>query len=216
MAIRNIVFDFGGVILNIDHKLSINCFKILGVKNFDSIFSAVRQDKVFDNLEKGIIAEEEFRDKIRELTGKNLSNIKIDHAWNAMLLNLPKERYDLLRKLKYKYRIFLLSNTNIIHYQSYMDYLDRSYGMKQFEDIFEKAFLSFNIGKRKPNKEAFFHVIDEADIKPEETFFIDDTPEHVEGARLTGINSYWLNVKESSILDLFDDYGVLRKEFYLA
>ncbi len=214
MAIRNIIFDFGGVILNIDHRLSINCYKILGVKNFETVFSAVKQDKVFDNFEKGHLSEDEFREKIRELTGKNLSNIKIDHAWNAMLLNLPKERFDLLRKLRYKYRIFLLSNTNIIHYQSYMDYLQRSYGINNFEDIFEKAFLSFEIGKRKPYKEAFFHVIDEADINPEETLFIDDSPEHVEGARLTGINSYWLNIREESITDLFDSNGNINKELY--
>jgi glucose-1-phosphatase len=207
--IRNIIFDFGGVILNIDNQLSINCFKLLGIKNYESFISKAKQEKLFVNHEKGLLSDEEFREKVRELAGNNLSDLKIDHAWNAMLLNLPQERLDLLYKVKNRYRTFLLSNTNSIHYDSYMTYLNRSYNIDSFADIFEKDYLSFKIGKCKPDPEAFMHIIKDKGINPEETLFIDDTSQHVEGAKKTGFNAYWLDVNKESILDLFDENGVL-------
>ena len=208
--IRNIIFDLGGVLLNIDFKLTIKCFRTIGVNNIEQLFSKFSQHIVFDQLDRGEISESEFHEELREITGKNLSTIKINHAWNAMLLDFPQERIELLKKVRANYRVFLLSNTNSIHYPTYMQYMERSYGVKTLGDIFEKEYLSFEIGKRKPDTEAFLHVLNDQNINPAETLFIDDTPFHVEGAKKTGIQGYWLDLSKENITGLFDKKGLFK------
>ncbi len=202
--IKNIIFDLGGVILNIDYNLTAQSFKNLGIANFDEIYSQSSQTNLFDKMEKGLMSPREFRDAIRSVSGIQLSDFDIDKAWNAMLLDLPGERIELLLNLKQNYRTFLLSNTNSIHYDAYTANLREEKGIDGLAPLFEKEYFSHLVGMKKPDAEIFLHVLNDAGLDIEETIFIDDSIQHVEGARKVGLNAIHLDVKSgASVMDLF-------------
>jgi putative hydrolase of the HAD superfamily len=202
MEIKNIIFDLGGVILNIDYNLTAQAFKNLGVSNFDELYSKAQQSELFDLMETGMVSNQEFRNGIRDTIKIELSDEEIDNAWNAMLLDLPFERIELLRKLKGEgYRLFLLSNTNQIHYDAYTKNLKKEHNAEGLEEFFEKTYFSHQIHKRKPLPGTFQFVLDDAQLNAEETIFIDDSLQHVLGAQETGINAFHL---EGDILAFFD------------
>ena len=199
---RNIIFDLGGVILNIDYNLTVDAFKKLGLSDFSKFYSQANQSNLFDNYEIGKISSEKFIEELQHVVGKNISKQSIMEAWNSMLLDLPKERIELLTSLKTKYKTYLLSNTNEIHKIAYCNYLKNTYQFNDFSTFFEKQYLSFEIGMRKPNKEIFEFVINENHLKKEETLFIDDSIQHIIGARETGIDAFHIS-SGLTILDLF-------------
>jgi len=202
--IKNIIFDFGGVICNIDHKRVERKFKEFGIIDFERMYSHALQNNLFENLETGDISPAHFRNKIRELLDKNVSDSEIDDTWNAIISNIPEERIKLLVNIKKNYRIFLLSNSNIIHYQVYLKDFQKKYGYKSFDDIFEKAYFSFQIGMRKPNLNIYEHVLKNHNINPSETLFIDDSLQNINPAKQLGIKTYLLKEKEE-IINLFDN-----------
>lgn len=204
---KNIIFDFGGVILNIDYQLTIDAFKEIGMNNFEMAYSQASQIHLFDNLEKGLISPEQFRDGIRLASGLDLSDEKIDYAWNKIILDLPKHRIDLILKIKNNYNCFLLSNTNIIHYDLYIKQL-QNLGMNSFDDVFLKAYFSFEMGMRKPDAEIFEFVLKQESLNADETLFIDDSIQHIETANTLGINTYHLKNKEDITL-LFNENNKL-------
>jgi putative hydrolase of the HAD superfamily len=120
-----------------------------------------------------------------------ISHQQVDDAWNALLLDLPVKRVEMLKLLKPHYRLFLLSNSNQIHYDCYMGRFEKEYGYSM-ELLFEKLWFSFQLGLLKPDPEIFRYVLNEAGLIPEETLFIDDTLVHVEAARSVGINAFHL------------------------
>lgn len=203
MEIKNIVFDLGGVLLNIDYERTIDAFKKLGVKDFDSIFTQASQLKLFDSFDKGQISAGEFRDGLRSISGLPAADQEIDNAWNAMLLDFPATRLALLEGVRKRYRIFLLSNTNAIHYPAYSRALEEKYGFAELSSLFEKQYLSYRIGMRKPDREIFEFVLSDNGILPEETLFIDDTLQHVHGAEAAGIHAFHLDPAKTGIEDLF-------------
>ena len=190
-GVKNIIFDLGGVILNIDYEQTANAFKKIGIKNFNDIYSQAKQGKVFDKLETGEITPEEFREYIKEIV-PSLQLSDIDKSWNAMLLDLPVQRINLLKELKKKYRLFLLSNTNEIHIKCFRKIIESSYGENIFDSIFEHQYYSSDIGLRKPNADCFQYVLEKNGLEASETLFIDDSIQHVEGARKLKINAYHL------------------------
>ncbi|MGC8864133.1 MAG: HAD family hydrolase [Bacteroidales bacterium] len=204
--IRNIIFDFGGVILNIDFQKSIEAFHRLGIGHDPAFFSQFGQSEVFDRLETGHITEKEFYDKIRQSTGVEVTDEALRKAWDALLLDMPEERVELLQKVRKNYRIFLLSNTNAIHYETYNGVFRAQYG-HDFDDLFEKAWWSFRIGMRKPHTETFLWVLQDGGLSATETLFIDDTLKHVDGARKVGIKG--LHLENIDITSLFDPEGRL-------
>ena len=199
---KNIIFDLGGVIINIDYTLLVKAFKKLGVENFDELYSQAHQNKLFDLFEKGKISAADFRNEIRKYCNKNLSDVQIDSAWNAMLLDLPEERLKLLQALKKTHRTFLLSNTNEIHMLAINKYLQKMYGISDLSGYFEKMYLSFEVGMRKPDEEIFEFVLSENKLDPAETLFIEDSIQHIEAAKKLGIQIYWLQ-KNEAVTDLF-------------
>jgi len=215
MRIKNIIFDLGGVLLNIDYHATIKAFVNLGITNFEALFSQASQDGIFDKLDVGKLSPEEFRNNLRRVTGLNLSDNDIDKAWNAMLLDMPIERIELLENAKKHYRTFLLSNTNAIHYPEYSAYMASAHGYSSLAMLFEKQYLSHEIGMRKPDKKTFLYVLKQNGLKAKETLFIDDTLQHVIGAREAGLYAYYLNTKNEAITDLFTDglYQEFRLEF---
>jgi len=211
--IKNIILDLGGVLLNIDYNATIRAFKDLGVKNIESMFTQDAQNKLFDGLDKGLMSPKEFRQGVRQYSGLGLTDQQIDLAWNAMLLDFPKNRIELLEGLKANYRLFLLSNTNSIHYPEYMKYMKKSHGVENLDEFFERTYLSHEIGMRKPDAEAFNLIVDENNLSKKETLFVDDTLQHVEGARRAGLNAIWLDLRTMDVNDLFgDDYQLKKGE----
>lgn len=201
-AFKNVIFDLGGVILNIDYNLSVDAFKKLGLNNFAEHFSQASQKHLFDLYEKGMISSAEFRDAIKQELSADVSTAQIDAAWNALLLDLPKERLSVLEKVKQSHRTFLLSNTNDIHIVELNRYLNNSFGIADLSGYFEKMYLSYEIGMRKPDAEIFEFVLQQNDLDPSDTLFIDDSIQHIERAKQLGIQTYWLQ-KPQTIVSLF-------------
>ena len=191
-GIKNIIFDLGGVILDIDYNLTVKAFEKLGIPNFKAQYSKMSQSNLFDNIETGKISPEEFRNLIREVAEKDVTDAEIDHAWNALILHLPQYRIEILKKLQDNYRLFLLSNTNKIHYDDYSEVIKRENGIEGLERLFEKTYLSHEMGLRKPNPEIFNVVLNENNLVAEETLFIDDSPQHIASAKTLGIVTYHL------------------------
>lgn len=186
-GIKNIVFDLGGVIINIDHYQTANAFRKLGVYDFIDRFSHSKQHEIFDQHEKGLISDSEFRVMVMNELNISVSEDVFDQAWNAILLDIPKERIELLIELKRRHRIFMLSNTNSIHMKRMNEYIKKQYGIPSYKSIFEKAYYSFELGMRKPDKEIFEFVINDTGILPEETLFVDDSEPNIKTAVSLGI-----------------------------
>ena len=157
--IKNIIFDLGGVILNIDYNLSVAAFEDLGLKNFNTLFSQAQQKQLFDLYEKGKISSNDFRNEIKSYLNHTVDDASIDSAWNALLLDLPKKRLELLQQVKLTHRTFLLSNTNDIHIEAFNDYLQKDFGIADLSGHFEKLYLSYKVGMRKPDAEIFHLVL---------------------------------------------------------
>ena len=191
--IKNIIFDLGGVIINLDIPKTIEEFNKLSRKPFESFYNQIKQNPVFDLFDKGQVSELDFFDEIRKALDINVSNEQLMFAWNAMLLDFPINRLELLTKLKTKYRLFLLSNTNETHVAAFEKQLLATHGYHNLEPFFEKVYYSCRMNMRKPDTEIFEYVLKENNLKPEETIFIDDSPQHIEGALKIGIKAHFLS-----------------------
>jgi FMN phosphatase YigB (HAD superfamily) len=193
MPIKNIILDFGGVLLNIDYQLTEQAFIKLGCTNFREIYSQAAQTDLFNKFETGDITETVFFEKLKNLSGIEKLNIdEIKNAWNAMLIHFPIENYLMLKKLKKKYRVFLLSNTNETHIAEFERLVETTCSVAEFENLFEKVYYSYKMGVRKPDTACFLQVINENNLILEETIFVDDSFQHIEGARKSGITAYFL------------------------
>lgn len=188
--IKNIILDYGNVIFMIDFVKSQKAFNQLGIANAAEIFAHSGQIKLFDDFEKGLITSAQFREGIREITSNpKLTDEETDEAWNALLIGVPSGKHDILLQLKERYRTFLLSNNNEIHYNRCMESIQEQYGIKDNSAFFEKTYYSHLVHMRKPNSEIFEYVIKENNLLPEETLFIDDSPQHLKTAQGLGIHT---------------------------
>ena len=188
----NIIFDLGGVLINIDYLKTKFEFEKLGIRNFDELFTQFNQDRIFDHFEKGEISPEDFHQSLVKKAGIKISITDFNHAWNAMLLNFPEERMNLLEKLKRSHRLFLLSNTNALHIPAFKKSIMQEGLYDRFIAVFEKHYYSSEVGMRKPNAEIFDLVVNENNLVKEKTLFIDDSPQHVEGAKRAGLDALYL------------------------
>lgn len=206
MQVKNIIFDLGGVIIDIDYHLASAAFKKLGIVDFDNFYSKAKQSTLFDDFEKGIISNTQFRNTLRQYLPDEISDRQIDDAWNAMLIGIPSHRIDFLQSLAKRYRIFLLSNTNKIHIDAFTSMNDEKFGKGYFESIFEKYYYSSVIGMRKPEAEIFEFVLAENKLIKEETIFVDDSIQHVEGALNTGLHAELLKVEVGESIEVKYNY----------
>ena len=147
------------------------------------------QDGLLMQQEKGLITPAEFRDGVRQMIGKAVSDTQIDAAWNSFLVDIPTHKLDLLLKLREKYVVYLLSNTNQIHWDWTCIHLF-PYRTFKVEDYFEKTYLSFEMKMAKPEPEIFKAIIEDAGIEPKETLFIDDSEMNCKAAQNLGISTY--------------------------
>lgn len=201
--IKNVIFDLGGVILNIDFKKTEAAFKLLGLENFSDHISQFHITDFFEKYETGHISDDEFVSGISQLIGKPVESEEIIKAWNALLLDFPPERIELLKRIKSRYRTFLLSNTNSIHLKEFQEMLHNTSGV-YLEDLFEKTYYSHAVKLRKPLAPIFELVLNENGLLASETLFIDDTASNFEEAKKMGIQIHHL-VPGTSIteMDLF-------------
>jgi FMN phosphatase YigB (HAD superfamily) len=211
MAIENIIFDFGGVILDIDPQLTINAFIKLGYSEQNKLDGQDFYQQVIHKFEKGIFTPEVFRNKLRDYLHMDLTDQQIDDAWNALLFDIPKERIEVIEKVKQNYPIYLLSNSNEIHYDLYVRDLQLRFGYKEFDELFNKSYFSFDLHMAKPDPEIYEFVINQENLNPATTLFIDDREDNLEGARKAGLITYHLKNPER-IRDIFDENGFLIKD----
>jgi putative hydrolase of the HAD superfamily len=196
--IKNIIFDYGNVIFTLDFQKSKQAWNDLGIENADAFYSHKVQDKIFTDFESGNVGAAEFREYIRKvLNNPQLTDGQIDNAWNSLLVGVPEGNHELLLSLKPKYRTFLLSNINPIHYDYIMSYLKGAFGFEGNSHLFEKVYYSHLVGKRKPGAEIFKQVLDENNLAPAETLFIDDSAPNIEAAKNLGIQTYLMTAPDN-------------------
>lgn len=195
-GIHNIIFDLGGVLLNIDYAKTRQAFLDLGFHNFDEHYTQFSQTGIFDRFDKGEISPEAFFSELAGIVGNGAGILQLEHAWNAMLLDFPRENLVLLENLKTEYRIFLFSNTNEPHLEYFFQLMQKKYGLETPDILFERVYYSCRIGMRKPDPAAFRFILGEDGLKASETLFIDDSPQHVQGAESVGIRAYYLKKGE--------------------
>lgn len=206
-AIKNIIFDLGGVFLQIDYKKTEQAFVNLGFKTFTSYY---RQDFVtplFNDFEVGTITPKDFYDGIRSACKLSLTNTQIDNAWNAMMGKFWANRLHWLQGIKNNYKVYLLSNTNQIHYTKLIEIFQQQMPQHNFSNYFIKDYYSHTLGLRRPNVEAYEAVCSKENLLPQETLFIDDTLKNIEGASKAGLQVLHL----SSDMDLIIETEKLLK-----
>jgi putative hydrolase of the HAD superfamily len=206
--IKNIIFDLGGVIINLDIPKTISEFNKLSNQPFESIYNQLQQTPVFDLFDKGQITEKDFFVELKKALRNDVTDEELLFAWNAMLLDFPKHRLELLSKLKPNYRLFLLSNTNESHVLEFEKTLFASHGYQNLEPFFEKVYYSCRMNQRKPNADIFESVLNENNLVAEETLFIDDSPQHVEGALTLGVKAMLLE-KNNEVENLLKELKLI-------
>jgi glucose-1-phosphatase len=203
-GIRNIIFDLGGVLLNIDPKKTIEAFSHIGMNQFIRDKGLTYDHEIFYLMEQGKVTPEEFRNGVRKLLPGEVTDDQIDAAWTAMLLDFPKIRVELIQKLRDEFTVYLFSNTNAIHVAKYQANFRNQHGF-EVSLLFAKDFHSNEIGYRKPSPESFQEIIRLSGINPEESLFIDDSLKNVESAIACGLKGYWLEPGHK-VEEIFQEY----------
>jgi len=195
--IDTIIFDFGDIFINLDKQATISGLQKLGMTEWNSEF-----DRLNLLFETGDISHDDFLAGFQEQL-PNASKEEILQAWNAVLADFPLYRLEFLQMLSKKYRLFLLSNTDSIHIETFQNTTGISF-YSDFYQCFEKVYFSFEIGKRKPNPEAYQYIINKHELSPKRTLFVDDKKENTDAAAALGLHVWNLQVGQEDVVDLFD------------
>jgi len=207
MKIKNLILDLGGVLYDLDYFKTQEAFLNLGL---GENFSQLKQSTLFDDIEEGKVSSVSFVDQLIAMSGNSdITSKQIIDAWNAMLLGMPVHRFELLELLGKKYNLYLYSNTNEIHIKEVWKHYQEVHGVANLDDYFLKIYLSNEIKIRKPKAAGFNLIVQENNLVKEETLFIDDSPQHVEGAISSGIHAFWLDLKKEDLSSLLTKKGLL-------
>jgi glucose-1-phosphatase len=198
MNFKALIFDFGNVIINIDVPLVFKEFAKISGKNATCIEQLFAENQLFRRYETGQFTDDEFREIVRQTIGFPFSDKQVDDTWNALLLDIPQERIDLLKKLRRKYPIYLLSNTSSIHIIQSNKYIKEKFGINGLADIFDKPFLSYEMEMWKPDDEIYLTVLKEIGMKPHEVVFLDDNTFNIEAAKNLGIQTILVNPNDKN------------------
>lgn len=205
-TIKNIVFDLGDVIINIDVPRTAQAFATLSGRTNEEVVAIFREGELFGKFETGQLDASGFRNYLRELLqNSDWEDHILDTAWNSLLLDIPAELIELIKKLGDKYRLFLLSNTSCIHVEAVNKILHQATGVERLDHLFEKLFLSYEMGVMKPHAAIYKRVLEEAGLEPHETLFLDDNADNIRGADALGIKTIHVQ-KPLTILDYLKDY----------
>jgi putative hydrolase of the HAD superfamily len=206
LALKNIdaiIFDIGNVLVDIDYEFMISQFGKIANMDFHQIVTYSHQDKLFDQYEKGQISSASFRDALRKYIKPGVTDEEIDAAWNSILILYPPAKFDLLGRLREKYKIFALSNINDLHAAAIDLQVQNLFRAKDMRSYFDYAYYSYEMGQRKPEKEIYQRVLDEQSLNPSRTLFIDDKLENTNAAAALGIQVHHLTDRDA-LLDLFE------------
>lgn len=201
-GIDAIVFDLGGVIIDLDFQRSFDQFSTLSGKSPKKIREDLFESGLLHNYEKGHYSDLEFLAEVERGFELTCDKRAIEEAFLALLLTIPPARIEMIRNLSKDYRLFVLSNTSSIHYKEVNAILKRDTGYEHLDHLFEKVFLSFELGLLKPHQEIYKAVLDTAQLNPERTLFLDDNADNLKGAAALGIRTALVS-QEQSILTLF-------------
>lgn len=194
--VRNIIFDLGGVLLDIDFKKTSAAFEKLGISKFDNYYSQHSANELFEKLETGQITAQYFYDAIKQHCQADTTDQQVQVAWNALLLHFRKESINALLELKNRYDIYLLSNTNGIHQKSFEKTYQQETGLLSLDHCFKKSYYSHIIHMRKPYRSTYDFVLKDAGLLAEETLFIDDSYGNISGAIAAGLHTHLLLPEE--------------------
>jgi epoxide hydrolase-like predicted phosphatase len=186
----NIIFDLGGVILNLSVESTLKKFAMLSGHPVDKVIELYNSRPEFLQYEKGEISNDEFRKSLRNIFGVTHTDLELDAGWNSMLGDIPKERIALLKELKSRYRTFLLSNTNAIHLDFFTGMVKKDHLLESLDPLFHKTYYSHLMKMRKPDPAIYEYVLRDSGLKAEETIFLDDNLSNLKGAASVGIQTF--------------------------
>lgn len=188
-GIKNLLIDLGGVLVNLNRERCVEQFRRLGFERIEELLDVSQPDSLIMRLETGRISPAHCRDELRRAASRPVSDADLDAAWNSFLADLPTAKLELLLRLRHHYAVYLLSNTNEIHWQWTCRELFpyKGFGVA---DYFQKAYLSYELGLAKPDPAIFRAVLEDARLRPEETLFLDDSAANCAAARTLGIATY--------------------------
>ncbi|MEZ4903810.1 MAG: HAD family phosphatase [Spirosomataceae bacterium] len=197
----------GDVIINIDVPLAARSFAALSQKPLEEVQRLIQKNEVFKKFETGHLSAPEFRAYIRELLQQpHWRDEEIDTAWNSLLLDIPPQRIQKIQELAQKgYRLFLLSNTSSIHIEAVNQILFNTTGVPQLNDLFEKLYLSYEMGLMKPTEEIYQRLLMDVNIIATETLFLDDNADNIKAASRSGIHTIHVQ-KPITMLEYLKDY----------
>ena len=208
--LKNIIFDYGNVIFEINFKRTQNALLQLGITNIEGFFAHKGHHELFDNFETNAISPSEFRAGIRAAAQNNaLTDQQIDDSWNSLLIGVSANNHEVLLEMKAKYRTFLLSNNNEIHYNWIINHIKENYNIDNYDGYFEKTYFSHLMKLRKPNVNIFEQVIKENKLNPDETLFIDDSPQHIAGAKKAGLHTLLMDVHPEKLKEFLKHHQLL-------
>lgn len=198
-TVKNIIFDLGNVLYDIDFTKMYNGFKNLGIRNFESQFTLNESDPLYFELEKGFVDAATFCDRFRSLNHIDISNQNIITSWNALLIGFRSNSIHWIKENQDRYQMFLYSNTNQIHYDHFISEFTRDVANYPFESLFKKPYYSHKMGMRKPDPASFIFILNQEGLKAEETLFIDDSEPNIVSAASVGLKV--LHLKSGMLLE---------------
>ena len=201
--VKALLFDLGGVIVDLDYKKTANAFENIGLQNAEKAYSQFNQTDLFNLFETGHISSEEFLAEIQNEITNQVNLSEITKAWNSMIIGFQHSKLEKIKKLSEQVPCYLLSNTNEIHL-NYIEHLLQEMDFKHFLNIFESCYFSHQIGKRKPHKETFEWVLNHMNYDAQDVLFIEDSPQHIEGAKSAKLNTF--HFKKNSSLSEIDQW----------
>lgn len=193
--IKTIIFDIGGVLVDLDFKRTFDAFSESGFKNLEKMISQQESTNILSQYKLGLISSEDFKNYIRSELGPQISDEKIESMWNKMLIKIPHEKLDFLLELHQKYKLFALSNTNELHWR----YASQMFNYQKYtiDNFFDRIFLSFQMHKAKPNSDIYEEMIRQTNLNPSESLFIDDSEENCKTAASLGMNYHVYKIGEN-------------------
>lgn len=203
-TVKNIVFDLGGVIINIDFDKTYQALGDLSGISLEESRKIAKEKELFLLFETGQIPESEFFTLLRTSFKEGTQDEEIRNAWNALLMDIPIERIELIKNLRKKYKLFLLSNTNFTHILEVNKILAEAVGVDDLKHLFDKVYYSYEMKLVKPNVDIYKNLCQDAGINPAETVFIDDSPLNLDGAREAGLEVLHAT-HQNTILELLKD-----------
>ena len=205
---KNLIFDLGNVIIDIDSPTTVAEFQKLAIVQISELISYSTQHRIFDLFETGQISVPQFRLELKKFLKPGVTNQEIDKAWNAILIDFPQNKTDLLKELKTRYKTFALSNINEIHVEAINRVAKTKFGQPDFGSFFHAAYYSNEIGFRKPGKEIYEFIMQKENLKANETFFVDDKAENIETAQSLGLHAYHLKNRDK-LIDLLTELKIV-------